>query len=159
MKKSKKVHITKKNTIFHVKEGFSNYWGTEILTWDELIKKANFYYDGYKLHKIIEITRDLKQTQAHLTILTPEGSFKEKVRFFHDQNDISLKAAGGQPPIALYETGDDFLKDVSLYKQEKEEVLNKYKEKYKKAQINFKKEMDTLNEVLSTVEDYPEEFI
>jgi hypothetical protein len=159
MSKSKKVYITKRNTIFNPKVGFANIWGTNDLKWDDIKRLSKFYYDGFKLHKIKEIKKDLKQTQAYLIIVTPDGEFKEVLQYWENAYETVFRIKYAKSPPGLYETGEDFLKDLSNYKQERITTLNNAKERYQKSLQRYNKEMKQLEDVLSSVEDYPEEFI
>jgi hypothetical protein len=101
------------NTIFHVKDSFSNFIGTESLDWDDVKTLSNFYYYGNKLHIVQEIKKEINENQIYLTIVTPEGEFQEVMKYWINEYGIVIKPDDKMPP-ALYETEGNFLTDLSL---------------------------------------------
>jgi hypothetical protein len=155
----KKVHMKRKCTVFHA----NTVIGSVInIPWEALQDISKFYYNGYKLCKIKKLKKEIKQSLVHISIITNCGEFKETVRYQYSGNQLILLTPSGwdskQPP-AFYNSGNDFLEDLNNHKLRKIDIMKKAAVRFKKMQESYTKEMDTLNEVLSTVEDYPEEFI
>ena len=127
----------------------------DILLWD-FIEKSKFIYDKNKLQKIERTETDVKRTRIHFTFYTSESVIRKQLGFYKRNEGITIYSNLYDNSFPIYESPEEFVKDVKEYMDKQIKLKNSYKKNY----LSKKKEVEKINkEILNELSDYVEYFI
>jgi len=119
----------------------------------EFKEKAKFYFDGFELHKIIDMIIEKKQSRFWVTLILKKEDII--LKFSNRHQKIYFYSDDQVPKI--YEKIEDFLNALDYHRQEQQRILKNYEEQIQKKITEIKKEAETIKELENKIaETMPE---